>query len=285
MQNRGFIVVLLFFPLLGFSQGSLDNSTGLSSSLSKTEYYLNLFFKTDLTSAGSSDEITSFISKLETRRNSFRSDKDFLHHLFVKAHQKLLKRYTQYCSFNALTDDGTYNCLTGTALYALLLDHFNFDYKVIETNYHIFLITKTSKGDVLFEATDPVNGFVDSSPEIKKRISMYKENIIQNANSDKTYYRYQFNLYNTVGLDQLLGLMYYNLSIDAYNKQDFTSSINYLDQAVKLYQSPRIEEFSKIILLTLTARDLDKSEKEICLKKIQSLRKKMPGLASNSIPH
>jgi hypothetical protein len=276
--NRKLIVCFLFAPLLGLSQGSADRS----SSLIKTTYYLNLFMKADPSSnQESADEIVSLINKLEKRKSSFNSDKDFLSYLFTKTHQKLLTSYTEQCTFSALVKDGTYNCLTGTSLYALLLDHFAIDYRVIETNYHIFLIAKTNEGNVLFEATDPGKGFVDSYQEVEKRIARYKQQELQQGNTNKMLYRYQFNLYNTVGLDELLGLMYYNLSIEAYNNDALSASINYLDDAIKLYQSPRVEEFSKIILLTLNAKQLNKSEKEICLKKIQSLRKKMPGLASS----
>jgi hypothetical protein len=165
-----------------------------------------------------------------------------------------------------------------------LLDHFRIDYQVIETNYHIFLLAKTSKGDVLFEATDPINGFISSAPEILHRIEQYRKNEIQPRVSSKIYYRYQFNLYNAVDLDELLGLTYYNLSIEAYNRQQYSLSISHLDRAAKLYHSSRIDELSRVILLTLAAKDLTQSEKENFVRKIQTLRQKLPGLAIGIAP-
>lgn len=274
---RGVIfLIIVFMPVWGFTQASWVNNKPYS----QTEQYLNLFLQTNVSSY-SGVEVNGFISKLEGKKLSFKRDKDFLHYLFYKTHRKFLKRYAEYCPFDALLKNGTYNCLTGTALYALLLDHFNFEYSVIETNYHIFLMVKTSDDDeVLFEATDPLDGFVDSNQEIQARINIYKQNKILKNSDDKMYYRYNFDLYNTVSMEELLGLMYFNLSVDAYNNHDVSKSINYLDQSVKLYQSARIKNFARIILLTVAKQDLSTIEKETCLKKIQLLQKKMPGLAS-----
>jgi hypothetical protein len=98
-----------------------------------------------------------------------------------------------------------------------LLDHFNVPYKIIETNYHIFLVAQTDKGSVLFETTDPANGFVTNNEEIKDRIARYRQNSIRSAASSKAYYRYNFDLYKVVNLDEVVGLLYYNLSIVAFN--------------------------------------------------------------------
>jgi len=269
-------VLFVLIPFLGHSQ-----VFERVEALSKTEHYLNLFLRTDFENRGSSHRINSLITTLEKKKKTFSSDKEFLEYLFIKTHQKILKHYVEQCTFTTTVQDGIYNCLTGTALYALLLDHFNIDYRVVETNYHIFLVARTVNGNILIEATDPAKGFVTSPTEVNKRIALYKENKPAKSKGDKVYYQYQFSIYNTVGLDELLGLMYYNLSINAYNENNLPVAINYLDCAIKLYQSPRMEELSKIILLTLHARSINNAEKDQCLKKIQSLRSTMPGVASS----
>ena len=131
---RAFIfIAIAFLPGLGFTQ-----NTGVceptSTALVRTNNYLNLFIKTDLYSRYSGQEINDFIIKLEEKKLSSKNDKEFLHYLFYKTHRKLLKQYTEYCPFDALIKDGTYNCLTGTALYAVLLNHFNFEFEVIKLN-------------------------------------------------------------------------------------------------------------------------------------------------------
>jgi len=271
-------VLILFLPLIGYTQ-QCDVSNQINED--RTQHYLGLFLKSDQSELISTDKVSSFIAKLEDKKSSFENDKDFLHHIFSRTHQKFLRHYTDYCNFSALLDKGVYNCLTGTALYALILDHFDISYKIIETNYHIFLTIEASSGTILYEATDPVNGFVTSPDEIDARITKYRGLQPSTASNDKTCYRYNFNFYNAVGMEQLVGLMYYNLSVDAYNNKKFSTAISFLEQAVQLYKTQRTEEFSKVILLTLAEAKLSNVEKEMCLKELQSLRKKELFVASN----
>jgi hypothetical protein len=269
-----FLVVCL--PVLASAQTGKES---LSSS-GQLNRYVELYLSTDKSKATSTEDLTRFVQKLESKEQSFKKESDFIQYTFNQTHRKFLKHYKQYCTFTELVDNGTYNCLTATALYALLLDHFNIDYKIVETNYHIFLLANTKQGTILLETTDPIKGFVINADQIQKRISTYKQNELMKADNNKVSYAYQFDLYNVVNLDQLLGLMYYNLAIDAYNHQEIQSSIAYLDQAILRYHSPRIDEFSAIILLTLQESKLEASVKKSYEQKVKAIQtRKLSGVA------
>lgn len=271
------LVILFLAPILLKGQESDGGGDGQR----RIEYYLNVYKQTD----GNTSPILpvlSFVEKLDRKEESFRKPNDFLAYLFHKTHQRFLRHYDEDASFGQLLTDRTYNCLTATALYALLLDHYGLDYKVIETNYHIFLLTKTSQGIVLFETTDPTTGFVSDPQEIGKRIAQYRENRIHLDTSNKTYYRYKVDLFNEVDLDQMLGLLHYNLSIQAYNSHKLPVAIEQLEHATKLYHSPRIEEFSKIISLSVIESNLEEQVKAVYLRNIQSLRKSQFGATASS---
>src|SRR5688572_8907569 len=99
---KGFaFLIIAFLPVLGFTQATMVNNKPLP----QTEHYLTLFIKTDISSSYSGIEVSDFISKLEAKRFSFKHDEDFLHYLFYKTHRKFLKRYTEYCPFDALLKD------------------------------------------------------------------------------------------------------------------------------------------------------------------------------------
>ena len=244
-------------------------------------HYVKLYASTDPSKSVSTQSLENFVQKLESKKHSFKKETDFLQYTFNQTHRKFLKHYKQYCTFTELVDDGTYNCLTATALYALLLEHFQIEYKIVETNYHIFLLAKTNEGTILLETTDPLNGFISNPKQVEKRLSTYKQNELLKKDSDKTLYAYNFNLYNVVDLDQMLGLMYYNLAVDAYNQHEINSAIGYLDQAIAYYQSPRIDEFSMIILLTLQESTLEASVKKSYELKVKAIQtRKLSGLAT-----
>lgn len=262
------IVVVLLLPILAVAQGSKTTSQPFSI----IENYLELYKSTDNNKAVSNADFMQFVNRMSSKRASFRDDRAFLEHVFIKTHQKFLKDFEQYASFNELFGKGKYNCLTGTTVYALLLDHFDIDYSIIETNYHIFLTASTNDGQVLIEATDPISGFVTDHTKIQNKIKHYRENELQP--SGKNHYYYSFDLYNEVNLDELAGLLHYNHAVESFNDHNYRSAIDQLDLAFERYDSPRIEELSRVLQLAVVESSMDQKSKEICIRKLQSIRKK-----------
>lgn len=262
------VVMILILPILASAQDAQ-----LLTTPKDLPYQLTAFSKTDGSMADTKD-LSELVLKLESKRSTCKDERTFLKLVFSKTHQQFLRNFQEYASFSALLNKGTYNCLTGTALYALLLDHFGIECQIIETNYHIFLLASTADGNILFEATDPANGFVEGADAIQKRIATYKENTVQEKRPDKTYYRLACDLFNTVSLEEMTGLLHYNLAIDAYNHHQLQASITHLDKAAEVYHSQRVEELTRIILLSVIESKLDMAAKETCIKRILTLRKR-----------
>jgi hypothetical protein len=219
-----------------------------------------------------SDELSPLIEKLREKQVRLGNKTAFIDYLFDKTRQRFLRNYTEYATFSETLTSGTYNCLTGTALYALLLDHFGIPYQVIETNYHIFLIAESDNGRILLEATDAQNGFVTGEASIESRIKEYQENLPLKNDRKKQYYQYETNLYKQVTLHELEGLLYFNRAIVAYNQHDLPAAIEKLAKSIELYKSPRTAEFAAILQLTVSESTLDGGLKAECLRKIQHLR-------------
>jgi hypothetical protein len=243
----------------------------------------------DFSQIGSADKTTTdishFVNKLKQKEAPSSTFK-FCRLVFAKTRQEFFRRYTQYASFGQTLNSGKYNCLTGTALYALLLDHFGIKYSIIETNYHIFLLANTDEGTVLFEATDPLDGFVTDPKVIAHRIEKYRRNAAQELPGDgKRYYSFTTDLYQAVSLSELRGLLHYNVSTEAYNSQNFYSAIDHLDQALNLYSSPRIAEFSTVLLSAILQSPIDERTKDLYISQLKSIRKKLPVMASRNYLH
>lgn len=129
-----------------------------------------------------------------------------------------------------------------------------------------------------------MKGFVSDVFEIQQRLKNYRKNSASQGSSAKTYYQFNTVLYNSIDLNEIAGLLRYNASVAAYNKNDLRSSVDLLDKAVLLYRSPRTEEFSRIVLLTVMESRLDKEIKEELLRKIHSIRNnKMHVVASSKL--
>lgn len=263
------IVVFIFLPILALAQ----DQPNIAHPSQKISHYINAYINAAGAAGTSTEKISFFLNKLSEKREKFKNDRIFLDHVFTKTHQHILKNYKDYATFDQLIDKGDYNCLTGTALYALILEHFGFEYRIIETNYHMFLQAETSSGSVLFEATDPLEGYLADDKEIEKRITQYRLSNYVAAKTNKTFYQYNISIYNTVDLEGLLGLLHYNMAVEAYNNKDLKSSIANLEKACSLYESQRLEEFSEIILITILESKIQPDTREDLLRKIQSIRR------------
>ena len=258
------LIGLYFLPILTRAQEAVSGE-------SRFTYYLNQYIETGTNETITPSEISNFIVKLRVIRAKT-DDSNFLKTLFSRTHNKFLKQYRNQASFNDIFKNGRYNCLTGTALLALLLDRFEFDYQIIETNYHIFILVHTEGNNILLEATDPHSGFVSDQKMVRERINLYRENKIQELSPDHYHYHFSFDLYNGVALKELTGLMYYNQAVEAFNRNQLDRSVQLLDKATESYKSERIEEFSRVILLALVQSNLEAKAKITYLKKVQSLR-------------
>jgi len=266
--KKGVLIGLIFLlPLLAIANHGPDKDFSV-------EPNLKAFLSAGHYSAQSVKSFESFLLKLDKKNTSVKSERAFIRHIFEKTHHRFLKNYEAYASLDETFDNGSYNCLTGTILFSLLLHHYNIDHQVIETNYHIFILAETAEGQILLEATDPLNGFVTSAKEIEARITIYKQNQVQEQQRDKSYYKFRFELYNAVSLDELRGLAYYNNAVNSFNQKHLEVAVQNLVKANELYFSYRIEEFSQIMLLSLQQSDLDLKTKEKCMNTILSLRQK-----------
>lgn len=259
------LIGLYFLPIVCSSQQSTRQMDA------DYRFYLQQFIQTDGGMSLSLEEFETFVGKLESKRTKA-DEVTFLRTLFNRTHHKFLRHYTDQASFSELFKTGRYNCLTGTSLFSILLERFEFEYQIIETNYHIFILVQANGNPVLFEATDPQSGFTSDEKMIKERIARYRENTIQEMHPDRYHYKFSFDLYNKVEPEELTGLLYYNLAVAAFNENSLDRAVQLLDRAFQNYRSERIEEFSKIMLLALVESDLEASAKISYVRKVQSLR-------------
>jgi hypothetical protein len=242
--------------------------------------YFNKYNEVGEYSTVSPKEFQSFIKQLEKKRVVL-SEKEFLRLIFTKTHKTYLKKFVEFAPFNAIFETGSYQCLTATALYALILNHFNINHEVIETNYHIFLIAHTKEGNVLLESTDLFNGFIDDEFLMNQKIDQYKKNTLTASNTTAVYYKYSFELFNSVDLPELLGLLHYNQAVAAFNQNNIEGAVTHLPLANEFYASSRIDEFAQLLLLSLQQSKLDNETKRVYLKEVFLIRQKMlPSVAS-----
>ncbi len=209
------------------------------------------------------------------------SQKDFVKKLFIRMHRQVLTRFDAYASLDQTLQTGAYNCLTATALFAAALDYFNISHRIIETNYHVFMLVTVQGETWLVEATDPLNGLVSKPRQVEARLTAYRNMSPPAENAGQILYRYRNNYYNRLTLLELRGLDFFNQAVKCYNSGQLKKSVHWLQQAVVYYPSARIAEMAGVLWVSVNERVVDQKEKADLQRRLLIVQQtSLPALAA-----
>ena len=263
---RGFLTILILIAAVGLKGQSLV--TDLIDSYP---------------SQASTPELESLlehhIQKLLKLQLKSKTQSDFVEKTFYYLHQRVFKSYVPYSQFNELLETGSYDCLSATALFAVIFERFNVPVTIKETNYHIFLTVESENESILIETTDGTNGFVKNRKEIEARLELYQQNVL--ANLTQNHYLYQAQIFQPITSSQLVGLLYFNQAVREYNKKNLWGCAKSLDESITRYANPRTEELAVILFHSASSSKLDESQKQELLSRYQKYLKRVnPVLAA-----
>ena len=171
------------------------------------------------------------------------ADQQLLQHLFYDVHRRYLKHYTSYSGLQSLFETGEYNCLSATALYALILDRLEYKFEIIESVNHIVLLVNLPAGQqVLLETTDPTSGFIANAAAVQQRLQA-----IRRSEQAAGYYQLNLKIFRSIDIRELAGLQYYNYAAWYYNQKNLPNAATELQKGQMLYQSERFEKIAKLM--------------------------------------
>ena len=211
-------------------------------------------------------KINNRVDRLLARVNARNTSHDIraLRSLFNKTHRTFLKSYVQYAGIEELAE-GRFDCLTATSLFADVLTKQGYQFTMIETNYHIFILVTTSEGDVVIETTDRFGGFVTDEKRVKSMIANYRSNALASATS--AHYKYSFSLYQSVTPDQLAGLLFFNQAVKAFNDRKWVECSDKLEMSALNNPSPRVNELASVLYHSVALSNLDDEVKSSIMMK------------------
>lgn len=188
--------------------------------------------------------INGFTERLRMEKPGKTFSKTVQNH-FTKTHKEFLIKYRYSAYFNEIFESGTYNCVTASALYAMLFDQLDIRYSIKETPTHVYLIVNPGKENIMVETTDPQGEIVVITDEMKVRYLDYlkAEKLISDAdlksNSTNDLFYHSFYSDSDISLLELAGIQYYNRGIELINKQDFGKALVNLEKSYTLYPGDR----------------------------------------------
>lgn len=205
------------------------------------------------------------VARLEKTRKRRKSDYSFLKAIFYKTHNTLLKDYDRIATMDQTLTDGKFGCLTGTAVYALILEHFGYEYRIIELPNHVFIHLTVDGNTYVYESTLPLNGFRRTTVEMEKLLKQpwVNHRKISELSVVGDWFDEKITLpghYSTINIEQLAGLQYFNESVKSYLQKDYVAAMENVLKAYDLYPSQKNEKLMQLIINKILKYDVIKEE-------------------------
>jgi hypothetical protein len=203
---------------------------------------LQLYLKSvEQKSLDSSKNIASIINKFVekiSKKNSNKNEEAKIKNLHDAVHENFLKTYKFNSRFSELFEIGTYDCITLTSLYAIILFKLDIPYQIMEDKNAIFILAYPQSKKIIIEKDFSENKYALFSEHFagKYTKSLFYEGIIpqeefEKGNTEKLFEKYYFKT-EAITLFQLASLQINNIAMIAADERKKQEAF---DGALKSY--------------------------------------------------
>ena len=177
-------------------------------------------------------KLSGIIKKLRKKGFSKMSPSHQAELLEKTLHGDLLKNYKEVTPFYRIFKDGEYNCVSSSALYALILDEFEIPYAIKELPTHVYVLMYPNATSVLIETTAPSNGYeVRTDREVRNSIKTLiamgevTEEWVTERGERKAYNEFFYDAGKSITLRELTGIQYYNEALIHIDQEDYKEAL------------------------------------------------------------
>lgn len=194
---------------------------------------------------GHARQVKEFISQLKPKLEKAKTPEKKIKAIHKEVHGTYLKKYVMENHFADIFSRGEYNCVSATALYALILDELSIPYAIKEMPTHVFLVAYPSSASIALESTDPQVGYTVFNAKFKteyinqlRKMKLVSESEFQEKGTDGLFDELYFNDQD-ISLKELIALQYYNDGLYLIDKSSYDKSLRQFEKAYTLYPSDR----------------------------------------------
>lgn len=196
--------------------------------------------------------------------------------IYEKVHNPLLRKYELENRFHEIFVNGNYNCVTATALYALVFNALDIPYEIKEEPTHVYLLGYPDKENIIVETTTPLFGYLTFNEEFKLQyVSNLKKQKVIGAEDTRTtnelFNKYYFKN-EKISLKELIGLHYMNDALFKKDHDNWREGYAQLEKAFLFYPSQRCRYLLRIFGSQIMAHEkLAPKEKALLVGKLSRL--------------
>lgn len=202
-------------------------------------------------------KIDAFVAEVKSSDIMRLPEAKLMKELHKRAHAHFLTDYHYYTEFPEIFETGAYNCVTATALFALVLEELRIPYSIQELPTHVYIMAYPDTKAVSVEMTALKNAYYsparkDVSKAVRMLVSagLTTEKEVQEKGEQKVYQSF-FNTNDVINLRELAGIQYYNAAIVAINAENVSLAYSNSCKTVRLYESKKTLFFKREILATI----------------------------------
>ncbi len=147
------------------------------------------------------------------------SEKKRVKKIFIETKKRFLKDYSLYSFFPDLSETGYYNCVTGSALFAIIFEELAIPYAVVEIPQHVYIVAYPNDLRIGVESTNLKDGIYQWSEYSKIRAVSYliaigkvTEDEVKVRGADEIINHFYYS-YNELTFDDLIGIHFFNRAL------------------------------------------------------------------------
>jgi hypothetical protein len=216
---------------LAFSKYNLSNSNDIVSLLLSSYEKENIYSDTKAI-----QQIDECVNKLKQDING-KSEVKKVKYVYDYVHKQFLKVYKLQNSFADIFTKGEYNCVSASALYAIIFSKLDIPYNVIESPQHVYLVTYPQSFKILIETTSPEKGYYQFNDNFINQYvkSLYNSKLISKSEYESNTANQLFDKYyfssKGLTLPEVVSLQYSNYSIYHLEEKKYTEAIDEIKKA------------------------------------------------------
>jgi hypothetical protein len=201
--------------------------------------------------------LADFYAQLDATKISTKPLAKQVRSIFELAHQRFLTKYEDGATFDRTVQDGVYNCVSASVLYALIFEHYQLPYAIRQKPTHVYLVADPQASNIMVETTAPTFGYFLPDAKFKKAYVDYlvdgklvSQQEVQQLGVEELF-KQKFQADKTISLPQLISLQYYNQGVLALQADEDVKGYHALRKAEKLYPAT---ETKYLLTQSLAAR-------------------------------
>lgn len=165
--------------------------------------------------------------------------------IYKEVHKRFLGVYKLQNSFSDIFEKGEYNCVSGSALYAIVFHLMDIPYQIVEAPQHVFLFAYPNTHRIAIETTDPKDGYFKFSDSYIEKFThyLYESKLIpkdeyENSTATQLFERYYFEK-SGLSLLGLAAIQYANYTTYYLNDNENEKALDEIKKAYFIHQSER----------------------------------------------